>query len=253
MMDRLVFFGLLLGLGALVGTQLLEGGHVAALLQGPAAVIVGLGTLGATLFSSTGEALAAARRELRRMLSPAADRRYAIPTQFRDLAFIARKDGLVALERHLAGVPTPFMRRALRHVIDGCDEPQLRALLRADVDARIRARLVGASVFETAGGYAPTMGILGAVLGLVRAMEALSDPDALGQGIAVAFIATIYGVGLANLLLLPVATRIRRQVEDAVHEEEMVIQGALGLQAGIAPRMIERLLLAQMQSEEPRA
>ena len=108
------------------------------------------------------------------------------------------------------------MQRALRHVIDGCDEPQLRALLRADVDARIRARLVGASVFETAGGYAPTMGILGAALGLVRAMEALSDPDALGQGIAVAFIATIYGVGLANLA-------------DQLLEESILVAGQLEL------------------------
>lgn len=249
-MDRLVFSGLLLGVGALIGTQLLEGGHPAALAQGPAAVIVGVGTLGATLLSTTTEALEAARRELRLVIARPADTRRALPARFRDLALIARKQGLIALERHLAQLPTPFMQRALRHVIDGCDEQQLRAILRSDIEGREGARLAGASVFEVAGGYAPTMGILGAVLGLVRAMEALSDPDALGQGIAVAFIATIYGVGLANLVLLPIATRIRRQVEARSAEDEMVMEGALALQAGLAPRTIERLLGAHLTSEE---
>lgn len=251
-MDRLVIAGLVLGLGALLGTQVLEGGHAAALLQGPAAVIVGLGTLGATLLSSTSEAIAAARRELRIVLARPADRRALLVARFRDLAFLARKDGLVALDRQLAQMPTPFMRRAMRHVIDGCDEQQLRSVLHSDMDARERQRILGAQVFETAGGYAPTMGILGAVLGLVRAMEALSDPDALGQGIAIAFIATIYGVGLANLLLLPIGTRIRRQVESRNAEDEMVVEGALALQSGLSPRMIERLLRAHV-SDEPDA
>ncbi len=249
-MDRLVLSGLLLGAGALIGTQLLEGGHPAALAQGPAAVIVGLGTLGATLLSATSEALESARQELRLLLLRPADPRRALPTRFRDLALIARKEGLVALDRHLARLPTPFMRRAIRHVIDGCDEQQLRAVLRSDIEARESARLAGASVFEIAGGYAPTMGILGAVLGLVRAMEALSDPDALGQGIAVAFIATIYGVGLANLVLLPIATRIRQRVDAQSAEDEMVMEGALALQAGLPPRAIERLLVAHLADEE---
>ncbi len=249
-MDRLVFMGLLLGVGALIGTQLLEGGHPAALAQGPAAVIVGFGTLGATLLSSTQEALAAARLEFRRVMARPTDRRRALPSRFRDLAFIARKEGLVALERHLPQLPTPFMQRAVRHLIDGCDEPQLRSVLHSDIEGREQARLTGAAVFETAGGYAPTMGILGAVLGLVRAMEALSDPDALGQGIAVAFIATIYGVGLANLVLLPIATRIRRQVEARAAEDEMVMEGTLALQVGLSPRMIERLLRARITDEK---
>ncbi|MEM9174247.1 MAG: MotA/TolQ/ExbB proton channel family protein [Myxococcota bacterium] len=250
-MDRLVPIGLFLGLGALFDTQLLEGGPPAALAQGPAAVIVGLGTLGATLLSSTREALDAARVELRAFLARPEDRRGALPGRFRDLAFAARKEGLVALDRHMASIPSPFMRRALRHVIDGCDEQQLRALLEADIETRMRARLTGASVFDAAGGYAPTMGILGAVLGLVRAMEALADPDAHGQGIAVAFIATIYGVGLANLALIPLATRIRRQVEAATAEDEIVMEGALALQAGVAPRTIERLLRAHLPQESP--
>ena len=248
-MDRLVAIGLFLGLGALFGTQVLEGGHPAALAQGPAAVIVGLGTLGATLLSSTREALDAARHELRACLARSEDRSHGLPARFRDLAFAARKEGLVALDRHMASMPSAFMRRAIRHVIDGCDEHQLRSILRADLEARARARLTGASVFEAAGGYAPTMGILGAVLGLVRAMEALADPDALGQGIAVAFIATIYGVGLANLALIPLATRIRRQVEASIAEDEIVMEGALALQAGTAPRTIERLLHAHLTRE----
>lgn len=248
-MDRLTIIGLLCGVGALFGTQMLEGGHPAALAQGPAAIIVLVGTLGATLLSTSHQALAAARVELRQVFARPIDQRRILPTRYRDLAFMARKDGLISLDRHIRSLPSPFMQRAIRHVIDGCDEVQLRNILVSDSDTHARRSLEAANVFETAGGYAPTMGILGAVLGLVRAMEALADPDALGQGIAVAFIATIYGVGLANLVLLPIAAKIRQRAEHRHDEEEMVIEGTLGLQAGLAPRMLERLLYARLLPE----
>ena len=245
-MDRQVFMGFVLGIGALLGTQLLEGGHLAALIQGPAAVIVFAGTLGATLLSSSSEALNAARIHLRSALAEATDRRALLPGRFRDLAFLARKDGLVSLDKEMRRLPTPFMQRALGHVIDGCDESQLEEILRSDIESRRREALDAAQVIEVAGGYAPTMGILGAVLGLVRAMEALADPDALGQGIAVAFIATIYGVGLANLVLLPLASKIRTRTDSALREDEMILEGTLGLQAGLSPRLIERTLRSHL-------
>lgn len=251
-MDRLPLFGLLLGIGALLGTQVLEGGDARALVQGPAAVIVFVGTLGATLLSSSAESLLAAREAIALAFRGGADRRDALPGRFRDLALRARKDGLVSLEGQLGRAASPFMRRALRHVIDGCDEPQLREILASDVETRHRRSIDAARVFETAGGYAPTMGILGAVLGLVRAMESLSEPDALGQGIAVAFIATIYGVGLANLVLLPIAAKIRLRANEQRDEDLMVVEGSLGLQAGLAPRMIERLLDAHRVESTPR-
>ncbi len=251
-MDRLPIIGLIPGLGALLGTQLLEGGHFAALLQGPAAVIVFVGTLGATLLSTSAGALRETRHATLAALRRSPDLRRALPGRFRDLAFRARKDGLVSLDREMRQMPSAFMMRALRHLIDGCDEQQLRQVLESDVETRQEEAGRGAEVLEIAGGYAPTMGILGAVLGLVRAMESLSNPEALGEGIAIAFIATIYGVGLANLVLLPLAARIRHAAERQEIEERMVIEGVLGLQAGIAPRMVERLLAARLGDERER-
>lgn len=248
-MDLLAFAGLVLGLGAVLGTQLIEGGHPAVLAQGPAALIVLVGTLGATLLSSSTRELAAARRELRRALEVPRDVRRILPARYRDLAFIARKDGLISLDGAKHVLPTPFMQRAVRHVIDGCESHELRDILDSDLRARCGLTLAGARVFEIAGGYAPTMGILGAVLGLVHAMESLADPGALGAGIAIAFIATIYGVGLANLVLLPIAARIRLRAERQSAEDEMIIEGTLALQSGMSPRTLERVLLAHLGEE----
>ncbi|MEZ4354578.1 MAG: flagellar motor protein [Myxococcota bacterium] len=250
-LDPASLVGLVIGVVALFGTQLVEGGHPASLLQLPAALIVGIGTLGATLLSCTTSQLECARRELRRAFRPAAERAALLPGRFRYLAFVARKDGLIALDQSQRALPTPFMRRAMRHLIDGCDERQLRDILCADARARSGDALAAARVFEVAGGYAPTMGILGAVLGLVRAMEALADPDALGAGIATAFIATIYGVAGANLVLLPIATKIRERARRQEDEDAIVIEGMVGLQSGISPRTLERILQAHLTREEP--
>lgn len=248
-MDPISFIGLLLGIGALLGTQLIEGGHLASFVQGPAAIIVFFGTLGATLLSSSGRDLQSARAELGKVFRPVLDRKRILAALFRDLALIARKDGLISLDKHEPTLPTPFMKRALRHVIDGCDATQIQDILASDIRTRAETSLAAAEVFETAGGYAPTMGILGAVLGLIRAMESLADPDALGAGIAIAFIATIYGVGVANLVLLPIAAKIRQRARQREEEDTIVAVGAAGLLAGIAPRTLERTLLAHLVSE----
>lgn len=253
-MDTLSLIGLLLGLSTLAATQLAEGGHLMSLVQLPAAIVVGLGTLAATLLSAPGVELRMAVREAGRALRPQADRRALLVHRFRDLATIARKDGLVSLDRAQQALPTPFMRRALRHVIDGCEAAQLRDVLEADARGRLAATQSGAAVFEIAGGYAPTMGILGAVLGLVRALESLANPETLGSGIAIAFVATVYGVAAANLLLLPVAARIRSVADRQFEEDTMVIEGTVALQAGLAPRTLERLLAAHVPTlNEPQA
>ncbi|HEB88685.1 MAG TPA: flagellar motor protein [Deltaproteobacteria bacterium] len=248
-MDPVSLIGLVLGIGALVATQFIEGGHPMTLVQAPAALIVFVGTLGATLLSCSSRQLAAALHESRAVFGPIVDRKRRIAELFRDLAFIARKDGLVALDRMGPSLPSLFMRRALRYVIDGCEEKQLEDILDADIRSRMKLSLSAAEAFEIAGGYAPTMGILGAVLGLIRAMESLTEPDALGAGIAVAFVATIYGVGLANLVLLPIASKIRDRARLREEEDTIVAEGALGLQSGISPRSLERLLLAHVTRE----
>ena len=248
-MDPFSLIGLVLGIGALFGTQFLEGGQPATLVQAPAAIIVFVGTLGATLLSSSRRELQTAWREVKGIFRPTIDRKRRLAELFRDLAFIARKDGLVALDKMGPSLPSVFMRRALRHVIDGCEDQQLEDILDADIRARTKASMAAAEVFEIAGGYAPTMGILGAVLGLIRAMESLTEPDALGAGIAVAFIATIYGVGVANLVLLPIASKIRHRARHREEEDVIVAEGAMGLQAGISPRSLERVLLAHIARE----
>lgn len=245
-MEPLALIGLVLGLATLVGTQLAEGGALSALVQFPAAIVVGLGTVAATLLSAGPADLVLALRESRAALRPLPDRRELLVSRFRDLAHIARKDGLVSLDNARHALPSPFMQRAIRHVIDGCEAAQLRDVLEADARARSAAAQTSAQVLEIAGGYAPTMGILGAVLGLIRAMESLSDPERLGSGIAIAFVATVYGVGVANLLLLPIAARIRGQADRQSAEDAMIVEGTIALQAGISPRTLERMLSAHL-------
>lgn len=249
-MDRFSLLGLALGLVTLFATQWVEGGRLSVLFQIPAAIVVGLGTLGATLLSSSGGDWRAAAREGRRAFRTVADRRELLVTRFRDLAVIARKDGLVSLDHSQRALPTPFMQRSIRHVIDGCEASQLREVLETELRSRTASSRVGAQVFEVAGGYSPTMGILGAVLGLVRAMESLSNPEKLGAGIAIAFVATLYGVGLANLVLLPIAAKIRSNADRQEAEDAMVVEGTIALQAGIAPRTLERMLAAHLVPKE---
>lgn len=249
-LDTLALVGLGLGLVTVFATQAVEGGELSVLFQAPAAVIVGLGTLAATLLSATGLALREALHEAARAFRATPDRRELLVTRFRDLAILARKDGLVSLDHSQHALPTPFMQRAVRHVIDGCEAAQLREVLEADAQSRAAASRASAQVFEVAGGHAPTMGILGAVLGLIRAMESLTDPQLLGGGIAIAFVATVYGVGLANLLLLPIATRIRSLAERQEAEDAMIVEGTIALQAGIAPRTLERLLAAHLGPQD---
>lgn len=245
-MDRFSLLGLFLGIGAVIATQLIEGGHPGALAQGPAAIIVFLGTLGATLLSCSARDIQHARLELTRVFRPIKADQAMMPARFRDLAFVARKSGLVALDNAEGSLLSPFMSRALRHVIDGNESGQLRGILEADAHSREAASEGAAEVFEVAGGYAPTMGILGAVLGLIQAMKSLGDPSALGAGIAVAFVATIYGVGVANLVLLPLASKIRQHARDQFREDRIVIEGMVGLESGVSPRTLERSLEAHL-------
>lgn len=246
-MDRFSLVGLALGLITVFATQWVEGGSLSILFQAPAAVVVGIGTLGATLLSSSASDWRSAAREGLRVFQSVADRRELLVTRFRDLAVITRKDGLVSLDHSQRALPTAFMQRSIRHVIDGCEASQLRDVLETELRGRSASTRAGAQVFEVAGGYAPTMGILGAVLGLVRAMESLSDPEKLGAGIAIAFVATIYGVGLANLVLLPIAAKIRSNAERQQAEDAMIVEGTIALQAGIAPRTLERMLAAHVR------
>jgi chemotaxis protein MotA len=237
-MDWTSVLGLALGAAALLGAQFLEGGDAGALLQPTAALIVLGGTAGATILSSPRAELLRALRMLRRLFVPTTPAPRETARRLVEMATLARKEGIIALENVSARDPHPFVRLAVRQVVDGAGGQPLRELLETDVEVRTGKALAAARVFETAGGFAPTLGILGAVLGLIHVMENLQEPGRLGAGIAVAFVATVYGVGFANLVLLPVANRLQRLALRDQGTQEMIIEAALAIQGGLAPSTV---------------
>ena len=195
------------GIGLVLGGHGLEGGSMRSLLQGAAALIVFGGTLGAVLLSFPVRDLSQAVTSLRHLFVDDAPPPDGVVAQIGRFAVRARKDGLLSLEDDAERMADPFMQRALALAIDGTNSTTLRAMLEDEIDSREEDEEAPARVFEAAGGYAPTVGILGAVLGLIHVMENLTDPSNLGAGIAVAFVATVYGVGSANLIFLPIGSR----------------------------------------------
>jgi chemotaxis protein MotA len=157
---------------------------------------------------------------------------------------MARRDGVLALEGQLPNIDDPFLRRALQFAVDGVDADVTRDSLETAIDAEFQERAVGAKVWETMGGFAPTVGIIGAVLGLIHVMENLSDPSKLGGGIATAFVATVYGVGAANLLFLPIATKLKRKLTMEKERKTIIAEGVLSIQEGMNPRILEEKLRA---------
>jgi chemotaxis protein MotA len=152
---------------------------------------------------------------------------------------VARKEGLLALEAQIPSVPDPFMRKGLQLLVDGAEPERLREVLEVEIGAWEEQMKLSAKIWESAGGYSPTIGILGAVMGLIHVMENLSDPSKLGAGIAVAFVATIYGVGAANLIFLPVAKKLLANIARLVALREMFVDGLVGIANGDNPRIIE--------------
>jgi len=237
-MDRISPIGLILGLAAILGGQVLEGGNVSSLLQVTAFIIVIGGTLGAVMLQSSPAVFLAGVRLLPWVFRPP-------PTEFQGLldrivqwGNTARRGGLLALESAIVAQPDGYTRKGLQLLVDGAEPAVLRAALELDLQTYEDFHRQAARVWESAGGYAPTIGILGAVLGLIHVMENLSDPSKLGAGIAVAFVATIYGVASANLLFLPIANKLKSLVARQVRLREMVIDGLEAIASGENPRNI---------------
>ena len=168
----------------------------------------------------------------------------ALAKQIVEFASVARRDGVLALEGKLKEVEDPFLQRALQFVVDGVDASVTRDTLEAAVDADFEEHLAGAKVWEAAGGYSPTIGILGAVLGLIHVMENLNDPTKLGGGIATAFVATVYGVGSANIFFLPFANKIKLKLGAEKERKTLICEGVLSIQEGLNPRVLEEKLRA---------
>lgn len=241
-MDINSLVGLILGLTAIIGGQILEGGKFASLLQITAFIIVIGGTLGATLLQSTPKVFLQALKMLRWVFLPPAHRPQLIIDQIVEWSSIARKGGLLTLENQLEHTHDPFMRKGLQLLVDGAEPEIIRNTLDIEINSYEEHYRAATKVWEAAGGYAPTIGILGAVLGLIHVMENLSDPSKLGAGIAVAFVATVYGVGSANLFYLPVANKLKMLVNQEITNRDLYIDGLISIANGENPRLIETKL-----------
>src|SRR3954451_9086544 len=231
--------GIVLAIACILGGQALEGGHAGSLVNGTAAIIVLGGTIGAVLVSFP---MSDVKRGLGLGKLAFGDKKSDIGDiikQVVELAGIARREGVLALEQRMAEIKDPFLKRAVGFLVDGVDAAVARDALETEIGQEYEEAVVGAKVFEAAGGYAPTVGIIGAVLGLIHVMENLSDPSKLGGGIATAFVATVYGVGIANLVLLPLATKIKRKLNVEKDRKTIISEGVLAIQEGLIPRVLE--------------
>ncbi|MDP1527284.1 MAG: flagellar motor protein [Rhodocyclaceae bacterium] len=238
-MDKISIVGLLLGIAAILVGQVLEGGHIASLVQPTAFLIVLGGTVGAVMLQSPLPVFLNGLKMVKWVFVPPASRPDELIENVGNWSHVARKEGLLALEAQIQAVPDPFMRKGLQLLVDGAEPDRLRDVLEVEIGAYEDQMKMSAKIWEAAGGYSPTIGILGAVMGLIHVMENLSDPSKLGAGIAVAFVATIYGVGAANLIFLPVAKKLLANIARLVTIREMFVDGLVGIANGDNPRIIE--------------
>ncbi|MFO0752751.1 MAG: flagellar motor protein [Thermodesulfovibrionales bacterium] len=249
-MDIAAFFGLLIGVSAIIGGNIIEGGSTAHLVQLAAALIVFGGTFGATLLSFSSRDIINALKALGlvfrgRSLAPA-----EVIEEILGILVKARKMGLIALEDQVNRIGNPFLRKGLSLLIDGMTPQMIEDVLYQEIATYEEEMKKAARVFESAGGYAPTIGILGAVLGLIQVMRNVSDPSKIGGGIAVAFVATIYGVGSANLLFLPLGKKIMNRLKEEIFIRELIIEGIVGVESGVNPYFLKARLNAFLTEHE---
>ena len=194
--------------------------------------------------------LLSALRRLKDVLWDAAPPRAALMEQLLHFAKQARRSGIVSLEDQANAIAdNPFLQKALMLAVDGTDLQDLRRIMELEIEAAERRGEAEAKVFETAGGYAPTIGIIGAVLGLIQVMKHLEDMERVGHGIATAFVATVYGVALANLVLLPAGAKIKARLEQSIEDKELVLEGVIGIAEGMNPKLLESKLGAFLEEE----
>jgi len=234
--------GIVLAIGAIVGGQALEGGHLGSIMQFTAFIIVMGGTIGAVCIQNS---LPVVIRSVGVLSQVFGNRSHDIGGTIKvivELANVSRKQGLLALEGKLKDIHDPFFRKGVQLIVDGTDPKVVHEILEIEVEQHEEHGILAAKVWEAAGGYSPTVGILGAVLGLIHVMENLADPSKLGSGIAVAFVATVYGVGAANLLFLPFANKIKFKIKEESAARNVIVMGLIGLAQGENPRLLEEKL-----------
>ncbi len=252
-MDWRSLTGLLVGVGAIAVGLGAEGGQLAALLQPSGLAVVLGGTLGALLLQCGPARLLQAAKLLRRSYAAPKSAQPDIRTLVRSWGATVRRSGALALDSTAARIDDPFVARGLRMLVDGVTPARIAEILDSDTEAWELERRQSIRVWEGAGGTAPTMGILGAVLGLVQVMQHLSDPSRLGPGIAVAFVATLYGVGFANLLFLPVANRLKEQLMQELRERQLFADAIVAIAAGEPGHLIEERVAAARREDHATA
>lgn len=243
-LDWATLAGIAVAVGGIIGGLLLEGGKITDVAQVTAALIVIGGTAGAVMVTTPFQVLVSAIKKSKHVLfdstpdyEPAIERLLVYAKQ-------ARKTGLISLESELDKVTDPFLEKGLRLAVDGADLEDVRRIMEAEIAVFEQRGEAEAKVFEAAGGYSPTIGIIGAVLGLIQVMKHLEDIDRVGHGIAVAFVATVYGVALANLLLLPMAGKLKGRVQRSVQLKELTIEGIMSIAEGMNPNVMRSKLEA---------
>lgn len=241
-MDLATIVGMILGLAAVVGGQILEGGHIGQILQGTAALIVFGGTMGAMLVSFPTQDIKKAISMIPSLFQNVdMDVRPAIDEIIR-IAGIARKEGVLAVEGQRESIQNPLFKKTIKYVIDGFEPNTVKEIIDNEIYLAFEEEEAAGKVWEGAGGYSPTIGIIGAVLGLIHVMTLLDDPSKIGGGIAVAFVATVYGVGAANLFLIPMGTKMKRKAAQRMITKEVIKLGVVGIQEGLNPHFLQEKL-----------
>jgi chemotaxis protein MotA len=239
--------GIALALTGIVGGFLMERGSIHDIAQGTAAMIVLGGTFGAVLVTNSLPVVIRAFKALGNVLFERTGAGPEIMESLIHYAAKARKNGIVSLESEAAAIADPFLRKALNLAVDGTDLQEIRKMMEVDISLSEQAAEAEAKVWESAGGYAPTIGIIGAVLGLIQVMKNLEDIKEVGQGIAVAFVATVYGLGTANLFYLPAASKLRGRMREAALLKDMTLEGVVGIVEGLNPTLIRMKLESYIQ------
>ncbi len=246
-MDFLTVIGVLLALFAILGGNVLEGGHMSSLMQLTAFVIVAGGTLGAVMVQTPIGTFVRAIRISVWVVFPVKLQPEEAAEKIVNWSNIARREGLLGLEAIAEEETDSFARKGLQLLVDGSEPEVIRSILEVEIDNKEHQDTQAARVFDGMGGYSPTIGIIGAVMGLIHVMNNLADPSKLGGGIATAFVATIYGVGFANLLFLPMANKLKSQVHAQSQFREMIVEGVISIAEGENPRNIETKLQGYYQ------
>jgi len=249
-MDKSTFGGLLLAIGGILAGLLIEGGKIGQIMQPTAAMIVLGGTIGAVMVQFPLNVVLAAGKSLMRVFFAKSMDPGALIKELVGYANKARKDGIVSLDSELPNIQDPFMKKSLMLAVDGTEPQELRKMMELELDNKEESEEKIPQVFESAGGFAPTVGIIGAVLGLIQVMQHLENIDEVGKGIAVAFVATIYGVGSANLFFLPAAGKLKIRIRQEHILREMTLEGVISILEGMNTRMLETKLLGYLEEKE---